>query len=293
MSDNTSTKIESAKRNIEVAMDGIKEFRPLAEAFGDEISGVADWVARNHYPMDAVLPRRDQRRDRCWQGVLYTLPLRRWVDRATFRWPGEAAAHFNQDMRDAFGGLGWCQLGSSDDPHQDPGRARRTKGKINDWAVPLLKARVHDATVAMSWGHGRFLREGGRSGARSPSTVKPPAEQALAVLTKNIDGSGRHGHDQRRQGACRSGSRRGACVDPGGSRERHGRGEHRRRRVCDCQPDPRPLREGVRGRHVHPRWHDGRPARRRLDADRGRFRAVMRAGGCRAPTPATTTSCGR
>ena len=25
----------------------------------------------------------------------------------------------------------------------------------------------------------------------------------------------------------------------------------------------------------------------------GRFRAVMRAGGCRAPTPATTTSCGR
>jgi TP901 family phage tail tape measure protein len=44
MSDNTSTKIESAKRNIEVAMDGIKG--ALAEAFGDEISGVADWVSK-------------------------------------------------------------------------------------------------------------------------------------------------------------------------------------------------------------------------------------------------------
>ena len=49
MSDNTSTKIESAKRNIEVAMDGITG--ALAEAFGDEISGVADWVARNRAPL--------------------------------------------------------------------------------------------------------------------------------------------------------------------------------------------------------------------------------------------------
>jgi hypothetical protein len=44
-----------------------------------------------------------------------------------------------------------------------PAALDETRNKINDWAGPeLMKARVHDATVAMSWGHGRFLREGER-----------------------------------------------------------------------------------------------------------------------------------
>ncbi|NCD26914.1 MAG: hypothetical protein EOL86_15190, partial [Deltaproteobacteria bacterium] len=49
MADNAATQIESAKRNIELAADGIKG--ALAAAFSDEISGMAEWVQRNRGPM--------------------------------------------------------------------------------------------------------------------------------------------------------------------------------------------------------------------------------------------------
>lgn len=49
MSDNAAAQIESAKRNIEIAADGIKG--ALAAAFSDEISGAAEWVQRNRGPV--------------------------------------------------------------------------------------------------------------------------------------------------------------------------------------------------------------------------------------------------
>lgn len=45
MSDNTKSKMEAAKRNIEVAMDGIAGI--LATAFADDIGGIAEWVGEN------------------------------------------------------------------------------------------------------------------------------------------------------------------------------------------------------------------------------------------------------
>ena len=45
MADNTATEMESARRNIELASDGIKG--ALAAAFSDEIAGFASWVQEN------------------------------------------------------------------------------------------------------------------------------------------------------------------------------------------------------------------------------------------------------
>lgn len=49
MSDNAAMDVERAKRNIELAVDGISA--ALASAFSDEISGAAEWVERNRGPM--------------------------------------------------------------------------------------------------------------------------------------------------------------------------------------------------------------------------------------------------
>jgi len=47
--DNDATKIEQAKRNIEVAADGMKG--ALAAAFADPLSNAAEWVSQNRGPM--------------------------------------------------------------------------------------------------------------------------------------------------------------------------------------------------------------------------------------------------
>lgn len=49
LSDNDATKLEGAKRNIEVALDGIKG--SLATAFSEPLGGFADWVAQNRGPL--------------------------------------------------------------------------------------------------------------------------------------------------------------------------------------------------------------------------------------------------
>lgn len=45
MSDNTASEMEAARRNVEVAMDGIKG--ALAAAFGDDIGSAAQWASEN------------------------------------------------------------------------------------------------------------------------------------------------------------------------------------------------------------------------------------------------------
>lgn len=49
LSDNDATKMEQAKRNIEVAMDGIQG--ALAAAFSDPLGDFADWVSQNRGPL--------------------------------------------------------------------------------------------------------------------------------------------------------------------------------------------------------------------------------------------------
>ena len=189
MSDNTSTKIESAKRNIEVAMDGIKG--ALAEAFGDEISGVADWVARNRAPLmqfflDVINGAIDA-------GKGFADFSASALESIGQLFAGLAKLPLiNQDMRDAFTAASdGANSAAATIRTKIPAALDETKGKINDWAGPeLLKARVHDATVAMSSDMDDFSAKVNESGGTVTINGETlTAEQALAVLTKNIDGS--------------------------------------------------------------------------------------------------------
>ena len=189
MSDNTSSKIESAKRNIEVAMDGIKG--ALAEAFGDEISGVADWVARNRAPLmqfflDVINGAIDA-------GKGFADFSASALESIGQLFAGLAKLPLiNQDMRDAFTAASdGANSAAATIRTKIPAALDETKGKINDWAGPeLLKARVHDATVAMSSDMDDFSAKVNESGGTVTINGETlTAEQALAVLTKNIDGS--------------------------------------------------------------------------------------------------------
>ncbi len=189
MSDNTSTKIESAKRNIEVAMDGIKG--ALAEAFGDEISGVADWVSKNRAPLmqfflDVINGAIDA-------GKGFADFSASALESIGQLFAGLAKLPLiNQDMRDAFTAASdGANSAAATIRTKIPAALDETKGKINDWAGPeLLKARVHDATVAMSSDMDDFSAKVNESGGTVTINGETlTAEQALAVLTKNIDGS--------------------------------------------------------------------------------------------------------
>ena len=189
MSDNTSTKIESAKRNIEVAMDGIKG--ALAEAFGDEISGVADWVSKNRAPLmqfflDVINGAIDA-------GKGFADFSASALESIGQLFAGLAKLPLiNQDMRDAFTAASdGANSAAATIRTKIPAALDETKGKINDWAGPeLLKARVHDATVAMSSDMDEFSAKVDASGGTVTINGETlTAEQALAVLTKNIDGS--------------------------------------------------------------------------------------------------------
>ena len=189
MSDNTSTKIESAKRNIEVAMDGIKG--ALAEAFGDEISGVADWVSKNRAPLmqfflDVINGAIDA-------GKGFADFSASALESIGQLFAGLAKVPiFNQDMRDAFTAASdGANSAAATIRTKIPAALDETKGKINAWAGPeLLKARVHDATVAMAGDMDDFSAKVDASGGTVTINGETlTAEQALAVLTKNIDGS--------------------------------------------------------------------------------------------------------
>ena len=189
MSDNTSTKIESAKRNIEVAMDGIKG--ALAEAFGDEISGVADWVSKNRAPLmqfflDVINGAIDA-------GKGFADFSASALESIGQLFAGLAKLPLiNQDMRDAFTAASdGANSAAATIRTKIPAALDETKGKINDWAGPeLLKARVHDATTAMAGDMDEFSAKVDASGGTVTINGETlTAEQALNVLVANIDGS--------------------------------------------------------------------------------------------------------
>ena len=192
MSDNTSTKIESARRNIEVAMDGIKG--ALAEAFGDEISGVADWVSKNRAPLmqffvDVINGAIDA-------GKAFVEFSAQSLDGVAALADGLAnVLQFIPGMTDAASALRTfadsAHVGAETLRTEVPAALDEAQGKINAWAGPeLLKARVHDAAMAMSAVMDDFSAKVAASGGTvtiNGDTLT--AEQALAVLTQNIDGS--------------------------------------------------------------------------------------------------------
>ncbi len=191
MSDNTATRMEEAKRNVELAMNGIKG--ALAEAFGDEIGGAADWVAKNRAPL-----------------IEFFLD----VVNGAFEM-GKAFAEFSATALEGLGELadGLADFIASipfvDDSLADPLRGfadsaregaetirsevpaalQEAQDKANAWAAPeILKARIHDATVVMTGDLKDFVEKVGEEDLSltiNGDTVN--AEEALAVLVDNIN----------------------------------------------------------------------------------------------------------
>jgi hypothetical protein len=194
MSDNTATRMEEAKRNVELAMDGIKG--ALAEAFGDDISGAAEWVKRNRAPMlefflDAVNGTIDIAEGFATMGATALDVI------------GDIATGFadlidalpqwlvgGEDASDGLRRFGTAAHEAADEIRDTvPPALDEIRDKANTWAAPeILKARIHDATVAMTGDLKGFVEKVGEQDLEltiNGDTVN--AEEALAVLVDNIN----------------------------------------------------------------------------------------------------------
>lgn len=191
MSDNTASKIESAKRNVEVAMDGIKG--ALAEAFGDEISGVADWVSRNRAPlmqffldvMNGAIDTAGAFAEFGAAGLEAVAGIADGMSKVLYLVPGMS------DTARALGELADGTRSGATALREDlPAALDATQAKMNDWAGPeLMKARIHDATLAMTADIEDFsARVSAAGGTITINGDTMTAEQALNVLVENING---------------------------------------------------------------------------------------------------------
>ncbi len=190
MSDNTASKMESAKRNIEVAMDGIKG--ALAEAFSDEIGGAADWVAANRAPLmqfflDVINGALDMAGAFAEFGASALDVVAELAD-------GMAnVMQFIPGMGDAADALRGVADGAREGADgirtEVPAALNEVRDKVNTWAAPeLLKARLHDATVAMTADMDAFSATVDASGGTvTINGDKVNAEEALDLIVANIN----------------------------------------------------------------------------------------------------------
>jgi len=213
MSDNAAAQIESAKRNIEIAADGIKG--ALAAAFSDEISGAAEWVQRNRGPVmeflaNIVVGIFDFASAAVESTATAYEAFARFAASA-----GIPILNFVNDVAHAMGRIGLI----SDDTAQDiddmtadgilslqrlnteapavadgmrdtfGGAIDSMRTKFEQWAGPeILKAQVHDAVLAAT----ERLDELGAAIDSTEGTVtingdSLNAEDTLALLVDNID----------------------------------------------------------------------------------------------------------
>jgi hypothetical protein len=192
MSDNTASKMESAKRNIELAMDGIKG--ALAEAFSDEIGGAADWVAANRAPLmqfflDVINGALDMAGAFAEFGASALDVVAELAD-------GMAnVMQFIPGMGDAADALRGVADGAREGADgirtEVPAALNEVRDKVNTWAAPeLLKARLHDATMAMTADMDAFTAFVDASeGTVTINGDKLNAEEALDLMVSNIDAS--------------------------------------------------------------------------------------------------------
>ena len=212
MSDNAATQIESAKRNIEIAADGIKG--ALAAAFSDEISGAAEWVQRNRGPVmqflaDIVVGILDFASSAvegtatayeafasfaASAGIPVLNMLASIAEAIEKALPGDqGGAEFREFADDAI--LNLQRLNTEAPAVADGmrdtfgGAIDRMRTKFEEWAGPeILKAQVHDAVLAAT----ERLDELGQAIDSTEGTVtingdSLNAEDALALLVDNID----------------------------------------------------------------------------------------------------------
>lgn len=158
MADNDASAIEEAKRNIEVAANGIAG--ALASAFSDDISGAADWVSKNRGPImeffrDAVNAALDFGKN--FLGVSASIldgigsllmglaELAAGIDHAL---PGDqhskAFSDFAKSAQKSLGDTADFMRDDMTDALQD------TEDEFNSWIGPeIMSAKVHDQIVAM------------------------------------------------------------------------------------------------------------------------------------------------
>lgn len=199
MSDNTASKVESAKRNVQTAMDGIKG--ALAEAFGEEIGGVSDWVSKNRATMmqfflDVLNGTFDAAKgfiEFGASGAEAMAGLIEAMDKVLLSMQpmGELLGIDVGEIRTNLAGVADGLRTTAETMRGDwTDNLDEMQTKANDWAGPeLMKARVHDATMAMSEDMDTFSEAVDNAGGTveiNGRTVN--AEQALDVLVENIDG---------------------------------------------------------------------------------------------------------
>jgi len=191
MSDNTATKMESAKRNIEVAMDGIKG--ALAEAFSDEIGGAADWVAANRAPlMQFFLDVINGVFEMAGAFVEFSASALDAIADIAFGMAAlvESIPFVDDSLSTALYNVGGAAAEAAVGIRSEiPAALDEAQAKANAWAAPeLLKARLHDATVAMTADMDAFSATVDASGGTvTINGDKVNAEKALDLIVANIN----------------------------------------------------------------------------------------------------------
>ncbi len=176
LGDNAATELESAKRNIEVAAEGIQG--ALASAFSDEISGAAEWVQANRAPImeffadaanmafdlaGAFIDSAATGTEAFGDFVGTTGPavmdligaILEGLDSLPFVDLGDARDEFDKLREGADVMFGAIDDGSAEaaDLMRDNlgGGIADSQDAFNEWVGPeIMTAKVHDATVAMA-----------------------------------------------------------------------------------------------------------------------------------------------
>lgn len=197
MADNSATQVESAKRNIEVAADGIKG--ALAAAFADDADAAAKWVQRNRAPVmeflaNVVRGALDAGRgfiefgasalDAMGTILVAAADVFLAIDKLT---PGDqhgqAFKDWALDVQESMGGTAdtmrtyW--VGALDEVEQ----------KFDTFIEPeILAARVHDAQLRMSEDMDIFAKKVDDAGGTIEINGETyTAEEALALLVDNVN----------------------------------------------------------------------------------------------------------
>jgi len=191
MSDNTASKMESAKRNVELAMDGIKG--ALAEAFSDEIGGAADWVAANRAPlMQFFLDVINGTFEMAGAFVEFSASALDAIADIAFGLAAliESIPFVDDSLSTALYNVGGAAAEAAVGIRFEiPAALDEAQAKANAWAAPeLLKARIHDATMAMTADMDDFSATVDASGGTvTINGDKVNAEKALDLIVANIN----------------------------------------------------------------------------------------------------------
>lgn len=200
MSDNTATRMEEARRDVEVAMDGIKG--ALAEAFSDDIGGAAEWVSQNReaimqFFLDVTNGAFDAAKGFLEFSGMSLEAIAGLIDGLdkllmSIQPVGELLGIEVGETRSNLAGVADGMRDAGETMRGDwTDRLDEMQSKANEWAAPeLMNARVHDATMKMTAemdAFSAFVDSSGGTVEINGDTMN--AEQALDFIVSNINRS--------------------------------------------------------------------------------------------------------